>query len=147
VNVLLDENFPLQLYRHLRKRGLLVEHILLQKRGIPDSAIRDRLAAEPQVVFLTQDTEFLDLEFKCQGRVIVSRVRQSLPIAERVEVWLRGLDAFLAESPLGRSSSSSNRVESCRGRSIGAEPEVGRVSRAGDQALPAWPPGWACGCS
>jgi predicted nuclease of predicted toxin-antitoxin system len=101
VNVLLDENFPLRLYDQLRKRGVRVEHILLQERGIPDSAIRDRLAAESQLLFMTQDTEFLELDFKCQGRVIVSRVRQGLPIRERVEMWLRSLDAFVMERPPG----------------------------------------------
>jgi predicted nuclease of predicted toxin-antitoxin system len=101
VNVLLDENFPLRLYDHLRKRGVRVEHILLMERGMPDSAIRDRHAAEPRLLFLTQDTEFLDLDLECQGWVIVSRVRQGLPIQERVEMWLRGLEAFVAESPPG----------------------------------------------
>jgi hypothetical protein len=101
VNVLLDENFPLQLYGQLRQRGVRVEHILLQERGIPDAAIRERLAVDSQLLFLTQDTEFLELDFNCQGWVIVSRIRQSLPIRERVEMWLRGLEAFAAERPPG----------------------------------------------
>ena len=84
MNVLLDENFPLQLYDQLRKRGVRVEHILLQERGLPDSAIRERLAADSQLLFLTQDTEFLEFDFKCQGWVIVSRVRQGLPMARAV---------------------------------------------------------------
>jgi hypothetical protein len=101
VNVLLDENFPLDLYKHLRRRGVPAEHILLQERGLPDSAIRGRLAAEPDLLFLTQDTDFLDLGFECQGRVVVSRVRQSLSIRTRVDIWLRGLDTFMATSPTG----------------------------------------------
>jgi predicted nuclease of predicted toxin-antitoxin system len=98
VSILLDENFPLQLYNRLRKSGAQVEHILLQKRGIPDSKIRQRLAVDSKLVILTHDTEFLDLNFECRGAVIVSRVRQGLPIQERIEIGLRGLEAFLAES-------------------------------------------------
>jgi predicted nuclease of predicted toxin-antitoxin system len=101
VSILLDENFPLQLYNRLRREGAEVEHIVLQERGIPDSAIRKRLAVDSKLVFLTNDAEFLDLDFECSGAVIVSRVRQSLAIQERVEIWLRGLEAFLAERPPG----------------------------------------------
>jgi hypothetical protein len=101
VSFLLDENFPLQLYHRLRERGAQVEHILLQKRGIPDSMIRERLAVDSELVFLTNDTEFLDFDFECRGSVIVSRVRQNLPIRERTEMWLRGLEAFLVERPIG----------------------------------------------
>jgi hypothetical protein len=101
VSILLDENFPLQLYNRLRRESTEVEHILLQERGIPDSTIRKRLAVDSKLVFLTNDTEFLDLDFECSGAVIVSRVRQSLPIGERIEFWLRGLEAFLAQRPPG----------------------------------------------
>jgi predicted nuclease of predicted toxin-antitoxin system len=101
VSILLDENFPLQLYTRLRKGGTQVEHILLQERGIPDSTIRKRLAVDSQLVLLTNDTEFLDLDFECRGAVVVSRARQGLPIRERTEIWLRGLEAFLAERPAG----------------------------------------------
>ena len=78
-----------------------MEHILLQERGIPDSTIRKRLAVDSRLVFLTNDTEFLELDFECSGAVIVSRLRQSLPIGERIDSWLRGLAAFLAERPPG----------------------------------------------
>ena len=55
---LLDENFPLPLYHHLRSAGIDAEHIImLGKRGLPDSEIRKRLVKE-DIVFLTQDTEF-----------------------------------------------------------------------------------------
>jgi predicted nuclease of predicted toxin-antitoxin system len=101
VSILLDENFPLQLYDRLRKGGAQVEHILLQERGIPDSTIRERLAVDSKLVFLTHDTEFMDLDFDYRGAVIVSRVRQGLPIRERTEIWLRGLEAFLAGRPPG----------------------------------------------
>lgn len=101
MSILLDENFPLQLYTRLRKGGAQAEHILLQERGIPDSTIRQRLAVDSQLVFLTNDTEFLDLNFECRGAVVVSRVRQGLPIRERIEIWLHGLEPFLAERPPG----------------------------------------------
>lgn len=54
-----------------------------------------------QLVFLTHDTELLDLDFGCRGSVIVARVRQVLLIRERIGIWLRGLEAFLAERPPG----------------------------------------------
>ena len=57
MKVLLDENFPLPLYHRLRASGHDAEHIIvLGQRGIPDSAIRQRLMAE-ELVFLTNDTE------------------------------------------------------------------------------------------
>jgi hypothetical protein len=101
VSILLDENFPLQLYHRLRTRGTQAEHILLGQRGIPDSTICQRLAVDSNLVFLTHDTEFLDLDFECRGSVIVSPVRQGLPIQERIDIWLRGLDVFLAERQPG----------------------------------------------
>jgi len=102
VSILLDENFPLQLFHRLRAEGAQVEHIiLLQERGISDSAIRKRLEVDSELVFLTQDTEFLDLDFECRGAIIVSRVRQGLPIRERIDIWLRGIEAFRTERPPG----------------------------------------------
>ena len=101
MSILLDENFPLQLYHRLRTRGAEVEHILLGQRGLPDSTIRQRLAIDSNLVFLTHDTEFLDLDFECRGAVIVSRVRQGLPIRVRIDICLRGLEAFLAQRPPG----------------------------------------------
>ena len=101
MSILLDENFTLQLYTRLHQAGAQVEHIVLQERGILDSTIRKRLAVDSQLVFLTNDTEFLDLDFECRGAVVVSRVRQGLPIRERTEIWLRGLEPFLSERPAG----------------------------------------------
>lgn len=55
---LLDENFPLSLHRRLRQKGCDAEHVIvLGQRGMPDSALRERLAKET-LVFLTNDTEF-----------------------------------------------------------------------------------------
>jgi hypothetical protein len=41
VKVLLDENFPLPLYRRLREKGYDAEHVIvLGQRGMPDAALR-----------------------------------------------------------------------------------------------------------
>jgi len=118
VSILLDENFPLQLFHRLRAEGAQVEHIiLLQERGISDSAIRKRLEVDSELVFLTQDTEFLDLDFECRGAIIVSRVRQGLPIRERMASKLSAQSVHR-----GLGSSSSSRAAYRPGRSI--EPDA-----------------------
>lgn len=59
MTVLLDENFPLGLVRVLQADGLHVEHIItLGWRGASDARIRTRLSS-PDVLFLTQDEDFL----------------------------------------------------------------------------------------
>lgn len=99
MRLLFDENFPLALYHRLRRQGLDVEHIVASgQRGLPDSAIISRLRQEPDLVFLTQDLDFWSVE-GLAARVIVSRVRQSRRIAERVELWAAALDLFLAAPP------------------------------------------------
>ena len=99
MRLLFDENFPLALYHRLRRQGLDVEHIVASgQRGLPDSAIIGRLRQEPDLVFLTQDLDFWSVE-GLAGRVIVSRVRQSRRIDERVELWAAALDRFLAAPP------------------------------------------------
>ena len=98
---LLDENFPLPLLRRLRAEGLAAEHIIdLGQRGIPDALIRSRLVVE-DIVLLTQDTEFEDWPAKHRGKVIISRVPQSLPIQDRVELWIRTIRDFAAREPSG----------------------------------------------
>ena len=47
MRILLDENFPIQLYRRLKHEGYDAEHIIvLGLRGMPDADIRLRLAVE-----------------------------------------------------------------------------------------------------
>jgi predicted nuclease of predicted toxin-antitoxin system len=88
VKVLLDENFPLQLYRHLLVAGHDVEHIIVAgQRGLPDSAIRTRLQTETALVFLTHDTEFEDAAVTVGSAVIISKVPQRIPVADRVSRW------------------------------------------------------------
>ena len=102
MKVLLDENFPLPLYHRLRAAGYDAEHIIvLGQRGIPDSAIRQRLMAE-ELVFLTNDTEFEDQPADYRAQVVISRVPQRLATARRVDIWFGALDGFLKAKPVGR---------------------------------------------
>ena len=100
---LLDENFPIQLHRRLIAAGHVADHIIaLGLRGMPDSQIRQRLVEEPDLVFVTQDTEFEELALNTTAAVIISRVPQHLRIADRVELWGRAIDAFVRDAPAGR---------------------------------------------
>ena len=95
MKILLDENFPLPLYHRLRAAGYDAEHIIvLELRGIKDSELRKRLAREERIL-LTLDTEFEDVSADCRGQVIVSRVRQNLPISRRVDIWFKALQEFM----------------------------------------------------
>lgn len=86
MTVLLDENFPLGLMRALQAEGLQVEHIItLNWRGASDTRIRERLS-DKDVVFLTQDHDFL-FGTPVDATIVVSRVRQSRGLADRIEVW------------------------------------------------------------
>ena len=101
MKILLDENFPLALFHRLRSAGRDVDHIIvLGQRGLPDSEIRRRLVSE-SLVFVTQDGEFADVPEDCRAIIIISRVRQGLPIGERVEIWFRAIEGFLAARPAG----------------------------------------------
>ena len=98
MRILLDENFPIQLHRRLLADGHEAEHIIsLGLRGVTDAAIRRRLVAESDLLFLTQDTEFADLPGDTAARVMISRVPQALPIANRVELWTRAIEAFIRD--------------------------------------------------
>jgi hypothetical protein len=95
----LDENFPLPLYHRLQSAQYDVEHIIiLGQRGIRDSELRKRLLLE-DIVFLTQDTEFQDAIVSTNGKVIISRVRQHLPIRQRVEIWFNAITHFMINLP------------------------------------------------
>lgn len=90
MKVLLDENFPLGLVRVLELDGVQVEHIItLGWRGASDTRIRTRLSS-PDVLFLTQDEDFLFGE-SVASIVVVSRVRQARRLTERIEVWRRAV--------------------------------------------------------
>jgi hypothetical protein len=90
LKILLDENFPLALYRRLTAEGEDAEHIItLGWRGASDRRIKDRLV-EKHLLFLTQDEDFLFGE-PTDALVVVSRVRQARRLAERVEIWRRAI--------------------------------------------------------
>lgn len=102
MKILLDENFPLPLYRRLRLSGYDVEHIIvLGQRGLPDSAIRERVVRE-ELVLLTQDADFATVSGEHRGTILISRVRQSLPIQKRTKIWLSAIEKFLSERPAGK---------------------------------------------
>ncbi|MEW6473969.1 MAG: hypothetical protein AB1679_17095 [Actinomycetota bacterium] len=78
------------------------EHIIvLGQRGLSDTAIRAQLVSEDDLVFVTQDSEFEVLPAGTRAAVVISRIPQRLPIAERVERWARALDGFLSQRPSG----------------------------------------------
>ena len=74
---------------------------MLGQRGLPDAVIRQRLALE-ELVSLTQDTEFEDLPADYRAIVIISRVRQNLPIQHRVDIWFKAIQNFLTFKPPGK---------------------------------------------
>jgi hypothetical protein len=101
VKILLDENFPLGLVRALQADGFDVEHIItLGIRGASDQAIRERLS-DANVIFLTQDDDFLSGEVVA-GVIVVSRVRQSRKLADRIRVWRTAVQTLLTEQPTAR---------------------------------------------
>ena len=74
--ILLDENFPLRFYTRLQKEGLPAQHILLTDRGIRDKQIIARLKQE-ELLFLTQDEDFVETAPDCKASIIWSRVSQN----------------------------------------------------------------------
>jgi hypothetical protein len=104
LKILLDENFPLALYRSLKANGEDVEHIItLGLRGTPDHQIRERLL-DKNVLFLTQDEDFL-FDRPTEAIVVLSRVRQVRPLVERIDVWRRA-----GQPEAGRRSSRDLRT-------------------------------------
>lgn len=86
MKILLDENFPLALLRSLQADGETVEHIItLDWRGASDQRIRERLL-DSELLFLTHDEDFL-FDKPVAAVIVLSRVRQSRLLKERVEVW------------------------------------------------------------
>jgi predicted nuclease of predicted toxin-antitoxin system len=91
--ILLDENFPLRFYTRLKQEGFSAEHILLIHRGIHDRDILIRLKQE-ELLFLTQDEDFVDAAPDCRASIIWSRVSQSMEIDRRVEIRLNAVRQF-----------------------------------------------------
>ncbi|MGQ0733770.1 MAG: DUF5615 family PIN-like protein [Acidobacteriota bacterium] len=103
MKVLLDENFPLGLVRVLQTDGVRVEHITLGWRGASDTRIRECLS-DMDVVFLTQDDDFL-FGTSVDATIVVSRVRQSRRLADRIESG--GKPLRISPELLKRRASSS----------------------------------------
>jgi predicted nuclease of predicted toxin-antitoxin system len=95
--IVLDENFPLRFYTRLQQEGFAVEHILLTNRGMHDGEIFVRLRRE-ELLFLTQDGDFVDAAPDCKASIIWSRVSQSMAIDQRVEIWLNAVQQFLSKT-------------------------------------------------
>jgi predicted nuclease of predicted toxin-antitoxin system len=96
----LDENFPLRLHHRLQAEGIHSEHLItLGQRGISDAKVVEHLAVEG-VVLLTQDRDFEHLPLR-GGKVIISRVSQSLPIARRIEIWVGAIRQYVETRPDG----------------------------------------------
>src|SRR5260370_40586443 len=81
----------------LQNDGLSAQHIItLGWRGASDARIRERLQ-DDQVVFLTQDEDFL-LGVASRAIVVLSRVRQSRPLKDRIEIWRQCIRELLPTS-------------------------------------------------
>jgi uncharacterized protein DUF5615 len=101
VRVFLDENFPLGLERQLKRDGYEVEHVItIGWRGASDARISGRLA-EADLLFLTQDEDFLFSKGPL-AMIVVSRVKQARPLRERIEVWQSAVAHVSANPPLER---------------------------------------------
>ena len=110
MKILLDENFPLALFRSLQADGEHVEHIItLGWRGASDQRIRERLL-DSELLFLTQDEDFL-FDKPVAAVIMLSRVRQSRRLKERVEIWRQGIRPGLQSGrPRGYDVLRDNRI-------------------------------------
>ena len=95
MKVLLDENFPLGLLRALQADGVVADHVItLGWRGVSDRELRERVRGK-NVLFLTQDTEFLMADTEPFAIIIVSRVRQARILADRIAICHRAVRELL----------------------------------------------------
>ena len=67
---------------------------MLEMRGASDARIRERLS-DAKVIFLTQDDDFVSGD-PVAAVIVVSRVRQSRKLADRIRVWRNAVEALLA---------------------------------------------------
>ena len=95
MKVLLDENFPLALLRSLLNDGQQAEHIITMGwRGASDQRIRE-LLLDRSVLFLTHDEDFL-FDKKAASIVVLSRVKQSRRLNERVQIWRQAIQDLVS---------------------------------------------------
>ncbi len=103
MRALLDENIPLGLARQLRADGWEVDHpILSGRRGLPDAHFAALVEHESDVVFLTQDSDFELATSPALGQLVVSRVRQTRPLAQRLEIWAAAFESLRVAPRLER---------------------------------------------
>src|SRR5215203_763453 len=67
--------------------------LITSSRCGSDAHIRDRLA-DAKLIFLTQDDDFLSGE-PVAALIVVSRVRQSRKLADRIQVWRVAVQSLL----------------------------------------------------
>lgn len=53
---------------------------------------------QEEVLFLTQDEDFVEAAPDCKASIIWSRVSQSMAIDQRVEIWLSAVRQFFAKA-------------------------------------------------
>ncbi|MCC7240957.1 MAG: DUF5615 family PIN-like protein [Acidobacteria bacterium] len=134
MKILLDEDFPLALYRSLKGDGEDVEHIItLGLRGTPDQQVRRRLF-DKDVLFLTHDEDFL-FGRPTEAIVVLSRVRQARRLGERVDVWRRAiLELIRNPKPERRFELMDDRLLAGLGRGAGPKLEGEAASTSGPDA-------------
>ena len=85
----------------MKNAGFQAEHVItIGWRGAPDARIRSRLV-EADVLFLTQDDDFLFSKGPL-AIIVVSRVKQSRPLRERIEIWQSAVQYLAANPPTDR---------------------------------------------
>jgi hypothetical protein len=52
---------------------------------------------QEEVLFLTQDEDFVEAAPDCKASIIWSRVSQSMAIDQRVEIWLNAVRQFFVK--------------------------------------------------
>jgi|GEM_PF-2433724 len=53
---------------------------------------------QEELLFLTQDEDFVEAAPDCKASIIWSRVSQSMPIDKRVEIWLNAVQQFFSKT-------------------------------------------------
>ena len=53
---------------------------------------------QEEVLFLTQDEDFVEAAPDCKASIIWSRASQSMAIDQRVEIWLSAVRQFFAKA-------------------------------------------------
>lgn len=93
----------------LRDDGFEADHIItLDWRGASDTRIRERLQ-DAEVLFLTQDEDFL-FGKAVAATIVVSRVRQSRRLQERIDVWRTAVRELVLTLPRAHRAGRASAV-------------------------------------